>query len=182
MRNRAAGNVHSPASTPPHCRGLLQVMKIIAGILLLLVSLAAPVVAADSTVTVAKPTAVSRTAEHKTAEPKTAEHKPTKWPTVVLHGREYKPKNRPVVEFKGGVEHMTPYPQSKRSTSVWASDSCFRGCNSSCAWKNEYCVRNTAADVCRVPLDNCTRACQRECRGFSAGPLGGPIVGLIDFY
>jgi hypothetical protein len=81
----------------------------------------------------------------------------------------YTLENRPVVVFKGGVEHMTPYPQSKRS-------------NSSCSWKMEYCVRGNAADTCRPHFDNCNRACQRECRGFSAGPLGGPLVGLIDWY
>jgi hypothetical protein len=92
-------------------------------------------------------------------------------------------ENRPTVVFKGGVERMTPYPQSRRSTSVWVSDACWRDCNSSCTWRMEYCIRGGAsADACRPHLDNCARACQRECRGFSAGPLGGPLVGLIDWY
>jgi hypothetical protein len=92
-------------------------------------------------------------------------------------------ENRPTVVFKGGVERMTPYPQSKRSTSVWVSDACWRDCTSSCSWRMEYCVRGgAAADACRPHLDNCNRACQRECRGFSAGPWGGPLVGLIDWY
>jgi hypothetical protein len=94
----------------------------------------------------------------------------------------YTLENRPTVVFKGGVERMTPYPQSKRSTSVWVSDACWRDCNSSCSWKMEYCVRGNAADTCRPHFDNCNRACQRECRGFSAGPLGGPLVGLVDWY
>jgi hypothetical protein len=47
----------------------------------------------------------------------------------------------------------------------------------------EYCVRGgAAADACRPHFDNCNRACQRECRGFSAGPWGGPLAGLIDWY
>ena len=92
-------------------------------------------------------------------------------------------ENRPAVVFKGGVERMTPYPQSRRSTSVWVSDACWRDCNSSCSWRMEYCVRGGAsADACRPHFDNCNRACQRDCRGFSAGPLGGPLVGLIDWY
>ena len=73
-------------------------------------------------------------------------------------------ENRPTVVFKGGVERMTPYPQSRRSTSVWVSDACWRDCNSSCSWKMEYCVRGNAADTCRPHFDNCNRACQRECR------------------
>ena len=46
------------------------------------------------------------------------------------------------------------------------------------------CLDNpgAAADACRPHFDNCNRACQRECRGFSAGPWGGPLVGLIDWY
>jgi len=95
---------------------------------------------------------------------------------------DYRLENRPTVEFKGGIERMTPYPQGRRSTSVWTSDACWRGCTSSCAWKMEYCIRDTDADACRPHFDNCNRACQRECRGFSAGPLGGPLAGLIDWY
>ena len=86
-------------------------------------------------------------------------------------------ENRPAVVFKGGVERMTPYPQSKRSTSVWVSDACWRDCKSSCTWKMEYCVRASDPDLCRPGLDACDRSCQRTCRGFS----GGPLLGFIDF-
>ena len=99
-----------------------------------------------------------------------------------LAGEGYSLDHRPVVVFKGGVEHMTPYPQQRRSTSVWVSDACWRDCNSSCSWKMEYCVRGNAADACRPHFDNCNRACQRNCRGFSAGPWGGPLVLFNDWY
>lgn len=99
-----------------------------------------------------------------------------------LAGEGYSLENRPAVVFKGGVERMTPYPQGKRSTSVWVSDSCFRGCNSSCAWKMEYCLRgDNTADTCRPHLDNCTRACQRNC-GRWGGPWGGPLAAFVDWY
>jgi len=90
---------------------------------------------------------------------------------------QYKMENRPEVIFKGGIVHQTPYPQSKRAASVWASDACWRDCSSSCAWKMEYCVRSNDADSCRPRLDACDRSCQRSCRGLSAGPL----LGFIDF-
>ncbi len=43
-----------------------------------------------------------------------------------LAGEGYSLDHRPTVVFKGGVERMTPYPQGKRSTSVWTSDARFR--------------------------------------------------------
>ena len=89
----------------------------------------------------------------------------------------YTLENRPTVVFKGGVERMTPYPQQRRTTSVWESDACWRGCNSSCSWKMEYCVRGNDADSCRPHLDACDRSCQRSCRGLS----GGPLLGFFDF-
>jgi hypothetical protein len=90
---------------------------------------------------------------------------------------DYRLENRPVVVFKGGIVHQTPYPQSRRAASVWHSDACWRDCTSSCAWKMEYCVRASDADACRPHLDACDRSCQRSCRGFSAGPL----LGFFDF-
>jgi hypothetical protein len=89
----------------------------------------------------------------------------------------YTSENRPEVTFKGGVVHQSPYPQSKRAASVWASDACWHDCSSSCAWKMEYCVRSSDADSCRPHLDACDRSCQRSCRGLSAGPL----LGFFDF-
>ena len=97
-------------------------------------------------------------------------------------GEGYTLENRPAVVFKGGVEHMTPYPQGKRSTSVWVSDARFRDCNSSCTWKMEYCLRgDNTSDVCRPHFDNCVRACQRN-SGRWGGPWGGPLAAFVDWY
>jgi hypothetical protein len=90
---------------------------------------------------------------------------------------DYTLENRPDVVFKGNILHKTPYPQGKRSTSVWASDACWRDCKSACTWKMEYCVRSNSADECRPHLDSCDRTCQRECRG----PWSGPILGFMDW-
>ncbi|MCX7312236.1 MAG: hypothetical protein NTV56_11045 [Alphaproteobacteria bacterium] len=91
---------------------------------------------------------------------------------------DYTLENRPEVVFKGRIVHQTPYPQSKRSAAVWASDACWRDCSATCTWKMETCVRSgVSADACRPHLDGCDRSCQRSCRGASAGPL----VGFLDF-
>jgi hypothetical protein len=90
---------------------------------------------------------------------------------------DYTLENRPELVFKGGVVHQTPYPQGGRAASVWKSDACWRGCNSSCAWKMEYCVRSSDPDACRPHFDACERSCQRDCRG----PFAGPLLGFFDF-
>jgi hypothetical protein len=92
---------------------------------------------------------------------------------------DYTMENRPVVVFKGGVVHQSPYPQGSRAASVWGSDACWRDCKASCTWKMEYCmgVGATDHDVCRPHLDACDRSCQRNCRGLS----GGPLLGFFDF-
>jgi hypothetical protein len=95
---------------------------------------------------------------------------------------EYSLANRPEVSFKGGPTHVSPYPQSKRAAAVWAADTCWNDCKSSCAWKMEACVSSTDADACRPQLDACDRSCQRSCRSWSSGPLGGPLQGLADIY
>jgi hypothetical protein len=84
---------------------------------------------------------------------------------------DYTMENRPELVFKGGVVHQTPYPQGARAASVWKSDACWRGCNASCTWNMETCIRSSDADTCRPQLDACGRSCQRDCRGISAGPL-----------
>jgi hypothetical protein len=91
---------------------------------------------------------------------------------------DYTLENRPEVVFKGGIAHKTPYPQGKRSTSVWVSDACWRDCSASCTWRMEACVRGSGdADACRPHLDACDRSCQRGCRGTWSGPL----LGFLDF-
>ena len=90
---------------------------------------------------------------------------------------DYTMENRPELVFKGGIVHQTPYPQGRRAASVWNSDSCWRGCTSTCAWKMESCVRSSDADACRPNLDACDRSCQRACRDWRTGPL----LGFFDF-
>jgi hypothetical protein len=90
---------------------------------------------------------------------------------------DYDMADRPVVVFKGGIVHQSPYPQSKRAASVLASDACWRDCTSSCNWKMDYCVSSNDPDTCRPHLDACDRACQRDCRGTS----GGPFLGFVDW-
>jgi hypothetical protein len=96
---------------------------------------------------------------------------------------DYSWERRPQVVFPGpqrGIVHVSPYPASKRTAAVWASDACWRDCNASCTWTFEACVSRTDADLCRPYLDSCDRACQRACRTTS-GPLLGPLVGLFDW-
>ena len=92
-------------------------------------------------------------------------------------GHDYTMDNRPVVVFKGGVIHQSPYPQGRRNASVSASDACWRDCTSSCNWKMEYCLNSADPDSCRPHLDGCDRTCQRNCRGIS----GGPFLGFVDW-
>ena len=92
---------------------------------------------------------------------------------------DYSLENRHEVVFpgkNGGILHVSPFPMSKRSASVWASDLCWRDCHSSCAWKLEACVSTTDADLCRPQLDACDRSCQRSCR-----TRGGPLLGFFDW-
>lgn len=89
----------------------------------------------------------------------------------------YSLENRPEVVFKGGIVHQTPYPQIKRSASVWNSDACWRDCKSTCTWKMETCVGGASPDACRPQLDACDRSCQRSCRG----PWSGPLLGFFDW-
>ena len=96
---------------------------------------------------------------------------------------DYTLEQRPQVAFpgpNGGIVHVSPYPASKRAAAVWASDTCWRDCKSSCTWKMESCVSATDADLCRPHLDACDRACQRSCRTTS-GPLLGPLLGVFDW-
>jgi len=97
--------------------------------------------------------------------------------TPPANAGDYTLANRPEVIFKGGIVHMSPYPQSQRSTSVWASDACWNDCKASCTWKMESCVRANGADACVPHLDGCDRSCQRACRS----PGSGPLLGFVDW-
>jgi hypothetical protein len=90
---------------------------------------------------------------------------------------DYTLEHRPQVVFKGRIVHVTPYPQSRRSASVWASDACWHDCTASCTWKMESCVRVKGSDACVPHLDSCDRSCQRSCRDARSGPL----LGFIDW-
>jgi hypothetical protein len=90
---------------------------------------------------------------------------------------DYTLEHRPQVVFKGNTVHVSPYPQSRRSASVWASDACWQDCKASCTWKMESCVRVKGTDTCVPHLDSCDRACQRSCRDAWSGPL----LGFLDW-
>ncbi|HWL31295.1 MAG TPA: hypothetical protein VNQ50_04105 [Xanthobacteraceae bacterium] len=90
---------------------------------------------------------------------------------------DYTLENRPQVVFKGGIAHVSPYPMSRRSASIWSSDACWRDCSASCTWAMESCVRAEGADACVPRLDACDRSCQRACRD----PSSGPLLGFIDW-
>jgi hypothetical protein len=90
---------------------------------------------------------------------------------------DYALENRPQVVFRGGTAHVSPYPMSRRSASIWGSDACWRDCSASCTWAMESCVRAEGADACVPRLNSCDRACQSTCRD----PSSGPLLGFIDW-
>jgi hypothetical protein len=90
---------------------------------------------------------------------------------------DYSMDNRPVVVFKGGITHQSPYPQGRRNASVVASDACWADCKTTCNFKMTDCMAGTDPDLCRPHLDACDRSCQRNCRGIS----GGPFLGFVDW-
>ncbi len=68
-----------------------------------------------------------------------------------------------------------PFPRSKRSQSVWASNACWTGCQSYCTWGEAACLRHDSQGRCLKFTDDCDRSCQRSCR-----TSGGPLL-LLDF-
>ncbi len=88
---------------------------------------------------------------------------------------EYLKENRPVVVFPGGIRHISPYPQSQRSASVWTSDACWKDCTGQSAWRFQACQPTFGADACRPLLDADDRACLRQCRS-----RGGPLLNITD--
>ena len=76
-----------------------------------------------------------------------------------------KPARGGVPRPKGGIVHVSPYPQSKRAASVWASDACWRDCTAELHLEDGIpASARPSADACRPHLDACDRACQRSCR------------------
>jgi hypothetical protein len=70
-----------------------------------------------------------------------------------------------------------PFPRSWRAQSVWASDACWNGCRSQCAWGITACVKTDNQGLCLKEANTCDRYCQRECRLYG-GPL--PLLSAIS--
>ena len=70
---------------------------------------------------------------------------------------------------------MLPFPRTRRSQAVFASDACWAECQSFCTWNEAACLQVDAQGRCLRVTDRCDRACQRDCR-----TRGGPFVSL-DF-
>jgi hypothetical protein len=64
-----------------------------------------------------------------------------------------------------------PFPRSERSQAVWASNTCWSQCGSSCTWGEVECLEHDSQGQCLKLTDKCDRSCQRTCRGASAGPF-----------
>jgi hypothetical protein len=90
---------------------------------------------------------------------------------------DYLLEHRPHISFKNGPVHVTPYPQSGRSMTVWNRIACWNDCKTDCNARMAGCVGSADPDACRPHLDACDRSCQRSCRSFWQGPL----LGFIDF-
>jgi hypothetical protein len=90
---------------------------------------------------------------------------------------DYRMEHRPAISFKNGPVHVTPYPQSGRTATVWFRDACWRDCRTDCVARMNACVSTADPDSCRPHLDACDRSCQRSCRSFWQGPL----LGFVDW-
>jgi hypothetical protein len=66
---------------------------------------------------------------------------------------------------------MLPFPRSEQAQSVWASDACWSGCQSTCTWDLPACLQADSQGHCLKYTDACDRACQRSCR-----TQGGPYL------
>jgi len=96
-------------------------------------------------------------------------------PFGLITFNSYRLENRPDIVFPGNRVHVSPYPMSKRSASVWLSDACWRGCTAETTFRFEICSAERGFEACRYPLDADNRACLRACR-----TRGGPMVNLAD--
>jgi hypothetical protein len=71
-------------------------------------------------------------------------------------------------------ERVPAFPRSAASQSIFASDACWKSCQSYCTWDLADCVRDVPQGLCLRATNQCDRYCQVRCR------LGtGPWV--IDF-
>ena len=87
----------------------------------------------------------------------------------------YTLENRPQVVFPGPRPHISLYPMSKRSASIWNSDFFWRECSGQSGWHYQSCRRTGGPEDCRQALDANNRFCLRTCR-----TRGGPMVNLAD--
>ena len=79
----------------------------------------------------------------------------------------------PVSLHRGGA-HSLPFPRSGHAQSVWASDVCWRTCQSYCGAGLVGCLKYDPQGLCLQATDRCDRYCQIGCR-----QRGGPL--LPDF-
>lgn len=89
---------------------------------------------------------------------------------------DYSLAHRPELVFPGGRTHVSPFPMSKLTASVWQSDACWHDCTSHGAWQLETCMGRNQQDACRAALDARDRACLRQCR-----TVGGPLFNITDY-
>ena len=90
---------------------------------------------------------------------------------------DYSMDNRPVVVFKGGIVHQSPYPQGRRQPRSGPPTPAGATARPTCNWKMDDCIGRHRPGPCRPHLDACDRSCQRNCRGIS----GGPLLGFVDW-
>ena len=62
------------------------------------------------------------------------------------------------------------FPRSPASEAVYASEACWRGCQSYCTWALPGCLQDAPQGVCLKLNDRCDRTCQISCR-FNGGPF-----------
>src|SRR5689334_10530950 len=64
-------------------------------------------------------------------------------------GDDYRFEHRPPLSFKKGPVHISPYPQSGRSMTVWNRDACWNDCKTDCNVRMAGCTGESGADACR---------------------------------
>ena len=86
--------------------------------------------------------------------------------------------NRPVVVFKGGIVHQSPYPQGRAPGLGVGLRRLLARLQGDLHLENgRLHALGNDPDPCRPQLDACDRSCQRDCRGLS----GGPLLGFVDW-
>lgn len=81
------------------------------------------------------------------------------------------PTTQPEIWRYNRHSDVLPFPRSRRSQAVYASDACWAECQSFCTWNEAACLQVDAQGRCLRVTDSCDRSCQRDCR-----TRGGPFV------